>query len=108
MADVKQGDGWIAFAVILGFMAGTWNALQGFISLLFKEAAPSGGLVFLTLQQWGFMLIIFGVLQVVAAFMVSGRKNSAGSSPSFLRHWVSWPGRPTSGSYRSVGSQRLF
>jgi len=76
MAEGKSHDGWIAYAVLLAFMAGTTNALFGFISLLFKEAYPSNSIAALNVQQWGWLLIVLGVLQCIAAYMISTRKNS--------------------------------
>jgi len=76
MADGKPNEGWIAYAVLLAFMAGVTNALFGFIALLFKEALPAGGIAALSTQQWGWLLIALGVVQCIAGYMISTRKNS--------------------------------
>lgn len=97
MSNGKQGDGWIAFATILAAMAGVTNALFGFGWLFFKEAFPERELLYLGAEQWGWVLVIFGALQVIAAFTLIARKNWGRiftiiiAAVSFIA-WISWVG----------------
>jgi len=75
MAEGKHGEGWVAFAIVLAMMAGSVNAIFGITALLSKEAFASESLAHVTLQQVGWVLLIFGVLQFVVAFALAGRKN---------------------------------
>lgn len=76
MADERHGEGWIAFAIVMALMAGCVNGIFGITALLAKTAFKAGSVTQLTLQQWGWVLLIFGVLQIVASLMLAGRKNS--------------------------------
>ena len=97
MADEKHGEGWIAFAIVMALMAGCANGIFGLTAVFSKEAFKEGSLAYVTLQQWGWVLMLFGVLQIVAAIMLAGRKNSGRifaivlAALSFLG-WMFWVG----------------
>jgi hypothetical protein len=71
--DLPTGSGWVMFASILLAIAGIWNAIQGFLAI--AEAHIVSGekaFVFSDAKFWGWVILIVGVLQVVAAFALWG------------------------------------
>jgi hypothetical protein len=66
--------GWIWFAACMMIMTGTFNAIYGLVALFddtYYTVGPQGLLVF-DLTQWGWILLIFGVLAVFAGFAILG------------------------------------
>src|SRR5215217_3593421 len=67
--DLPTGSGWVMFASIMLGIAGVWNAIQGFLAI--AEANIVGGdkqFVFSDIKTWGWIILVVGVLQLVAAF----------------------------------------
>ena len=98
MEDGKHAEGWIAFATILAATAGVANALFGMSWLFAKETFPQGGVIYVTAQEWGWILVIFGALQVIAAFMLIARKNYGRIftiiiAAISLLAWTGWAGQ---------------
>jgi hypothetical protein len=66
------GDGWIGFAAIMLGFAGVWNTINGMLAIgssrVFVDEAVY---VFSDLNTWGWIILILGVLQLVAAFGVA-------------------------------------
>ena len=72
----KSMEGWIGFAGILMVIIGVIDIFQGLIALFEDEYyVPTGsGFLLLDLTAWGWTLLIWGVLLVVAALaLMSGQ-----------------------------------
>jgi hypothetical protein len=68
------GSGWIAFAGAYLFVAGLMNLIWGIVALANKSAFTENGLVWSTLDLWGWIAIATGTLQVVAGAMIVARR----------------------------------
>jgi hypothetical protein len=67
-----RGYGWIAFAAVLLALAGVFNVIDGLAALL-KDDYVLDDLLFGSLEAWGWFFMIWGVIQVIAAFaLLSG------------------------------------
>lgn len=78
-------------------IAGSVNVIFGITALLGKAAVPSDSVAYVTLQQWGWVLLIFGVLQFVVTMMLASRKNSGRILAMVLAVlslivWIPWTG----------------
>lgn len=69
-----EETGWITFAgaylIIAGFMNGAW----GLVALVNKSAFTENGLIWSNLKTWGWIALVFGVLQAIAGLLVLGRR----------------------------------
>jgi hypothetical protein len=68
--------GWIWFAAALLVLNGTFNLIDGLVSL-FKHRVyvqPSGSLVVFNYTAWGWILLLIGILQVLAGFALFAGK----------------------------------
>lgn len=74
-----SGAGWFTFAGVLFVLAGVANILWGIGALDTKEYLPEGGLLFSSLTFWGWVSIIWGVLQLVGSYLLLTRSASAPS-----------------------------
>lgn len=66
--------GWVWFAAVMLIMNGTFNAIYGLVALVddqYYTVGPQGLLVF-DLTQWGWVLLIFGVLAVLSGVALFG------------------------------------
>jgi hypothetical protein len=71
--EMPTGAGWVMFASIMLAIAGIWNVIQGILGI--AEANIVGGeqaFVFSDVKLWGWVIMIVGVLQVLAAFALWG------------------------------------
>ena len=68
------GSGWVAFAGAYLFVAGAMNIIWGIVALSNKSAFHESGLVWSTLNTWGWIAIVTGTLQVVAGLMILARR----------------------------------
>jgi len=76
--EMPTGAGWVMFASIMLCIAGVWNAIQGFLAI--AEADIVGGgqhYIFSNVKTWGWIIMIVGVLQVIAAFSLWKGSNLA-------------------------------
>jgi uncharacterized membrane protein (DUF2068 family) len=63
------GGGWLMFAAMLLGLAGTFNVFDGILAISkSKFFTPSATYVFSDLKTWGWIVLILGVMQLVAAF----------------------------------------
>jgi hypothetical protein len=69
----ESGSGWLAFAGAYLIVAGGMNLIWGIVALANKSAFHESGLVWSSLNTWGWISIIVGALQVVASLMVFSR-----------------------------------
>jgi hypothetical protein len=76
--DTRQrySSGWIAFAGAYMLVAGGMNVIWGIVALSNKSAFHEDGLVWSSLNTWGWIAIVVGGLQVLAGFLVSARQFS--------------------------------
>lgn len=95
--EKTHSEGWISFAAILAALAGIANALWGFAAIVGSTAFPSGGILFTTYMTWGWLLLAFGVLQIIACFALIMRSNAGRilaivlASVSIVA-WMTWLG----------------
>jgi hypothetical protein len=68
--DVR-GGGWLSFAAIMLGLAGTWNFIDGMLAIGRSHVyGPNASYVFSDLRTWGWIIMLLGVLQVLAAFAI--------------------------------------
>jgi hypothetical protein len=70
----EPGSGWIAFAGAYLLVAGGMNLIWGIVALSNKSAFNETGLVWSTLDTWGWIAIVTGALQMLAGLMVLARR----------------------------------
>ena len=71
MDESVKGGGWLFFAGIMIFIAGVLNAIWGIAAI--DEArffVEDTRFIIEDLQTWGWIILIVGVLQLVAAFSI--------------------------------------
>ncbi|MDA0167393.1 hypothetical protein OM076_44450 [Solirubrobacter ginsenosidimutans] len=81
MASRSAWGGWIVFAAIVLLMVGAMDVLQGFVAI-FKDdyvVATRKGLAIVDVTAWGWSMVLWGALLVVAGL---GLLNGAG--------WARW------------------
>ena len=67
--DYAPGSGWILFAASMLGIAGVWNSIEGLLAIGKSHVyGPSTTYVFSDLRTWGWILLIVGIVQVLAAF----------------------------------------
>jgi hypothetical protein len=99
--DEIRGAGWIMFAGIMIFLAGVLNAIWGIAAI--DEAQffiEDDKFILSDLKTWGWILLIVGLIQLVAAFSIwSGGEfgrwiGIVGASLSAVGALLSLPGYP--------------
>ena len=83
--NARSMAGWIGFAAIVLVIIGGIDFFQGLIALFEDEYyVPTGsGFLVFDLTGWGWTMIIWGVLLVLAGFgLAAGRGGRAGSRSS--------------------------
>ena len=70
----EPGSGWIAFAGAYLLVAGGMNLIWGIVALSNKSAFHESGLVWSTLNTWGWIAIVTGGAQMLAGCMVLARR----------------------------------
>jgi hypothetical protein len=78
MADrgsAVEGSSYSNFAGIFLFVVGLFNVLEGFMTLWRKEYFEGADLVVSNLQTWGWAMLIIGVVQVLAGWLVLSRSS---------------------------------
>jgi hypothetical protein len=67
------GGGWITFAAVMLGLAGTFNVIDGIVALSKSSFFTANATyVFSNLHTWGWIVLILGVLQLLAAFSLFG------------------------------------
>jgi hypothetical protein len=66
--------GWIAFAGIYLGLAGLFNLIWGLTALANKEYFVEDGLVWSSLQTWGWIAVLVAAAQIVTGIMVFSRR----------------------------------
>jgi hypothetical protein len=68
--DVR-GVGWLTFAAVMLGLAGTWNVFDGILALAnSKVYGVNRTYVFSDLRTWGWIVLLLGCLQLLAAFLI--------------------------------------
>ena len=78
MADrgsAVEGSSYSNFAGIFLFVVGLFNILEGFMTLWRKEYFEGADLVVSNLQTWGWAMLVIGVVQVLAGWLVLSRSS---------------------------------
>ena len=73
-AAERSGPGWVAFASAYLAIAGGMHVIWGIVALSNKSAFHEDGLVWSKLDTWGWIAIVLGALQMVAALMIFARR----------------------------------
>ena len=73
-SDYVAGAGWIGFAAIMLGFAGIWNTINGMLAIGSSRVfVGEQTFVFSDLNTWGWIILVLGILQLIAAFaIVSG------------------------------------
>jgi hypothetical protein len=66
-------SGWWAFAGTMLLIVGGFNLIDGIAALAQKEYFNESGLLYENLTFWGWLSLIVGILQILAAFLVFAR-----------------------------------
>jgi hypothetical protein len=70
--DRPEGSGWVLFAALLLGLAGLWNFLAGIAAIADAHVyLADANYVFSDLMTWGWIIMILGILQGVAALALS-------------------------------------
>ena len=70
----ERGSGWIAFAGIMLILVGALDIVNGLWALDHKDTAPNiQQLMYADLKTWGWIMLIWGIIVVIAGFLVFGR-----------------------------------
>ncbi len=68
-----QGVGWVTFASVMLGVAGVWNSIDGILAIADSRVYTDHAvLVFSSLSTWGWIVLILGILQLVAAGALVG------------------------------------
>jgi hypothetical protein len=69
-----QGVGWVTFAAVMLGVAGTWNFIDGMLAIFSSRVYTENAVyVFSDLNTWGWIVMILGIIQGLAALaLVSG------------------------------------
>ncbi len=73
MAEREQSTGIVTFAATLFALAGFFHGIQGLGAIFKKEYFSEAGLLYSNLAFWGWVWLIFGILQIAASYMILGR-----------------------------------
>jgi hypothetical protein len=65
--------GWLVFAGVMFLIGGAANILWGVAALDNKSYLPESGLLFSTLETWGWISIIWGLVMLATSLMVFAR-----------------------------------
>ena len=69
--EYVRGKGWLTFASVMLGLAGTWNVIDGILALAnSKVYGANRSYVFSDLRTWGWIVMLLGCLQLLAAFLI--------------------------------------
>jgi hypothetical protein len=73
-----RGGGWIVFAASMLGLAGSWNTIQGILAIADSRVyVGEHTFVFSDLKTWGWIMLVLGVLQLLAAFGIVAGSEAA-------------------------------
>jgi hypothetical protein len=68
---VDPGSGWISFAMTMMLLIGALNVLEGIVALSdSKFYSTHAVFVFSNLRTWGWIMLVLGVLQFIAGYVL--------------------------------------
>lgn len=68
---VGTASGWIGFAALMLGLAGVWNIFDGILAVANSRVYTARSTyVFSDLRTWGWIILVLGILQLVAAFSI--------------------------------------
>jgi hypothetical protein len=71
--DAPQGSGWVIFAGVMLALAGIWNSLDGILAIASSRVYTANSVVvFGDLNTWGWIMLILGIIQLIAAGALFG------------------------------------
>lgn len=71
--DAAEGVGWVVFASIMLFIAGTWNFIDGILAISSSHVyVANAHYVFSDLKTWGWIVMLLGIAQLAAGAAVVG------------------------------------
>jgi hypothetical protein len=71
--EVPSGSGWITFAAVLLGLAGIWNSVDGILAISSSRVYTGNSVfVFSDLNTWGWIMLILGIIQLIAAGSLLG------------------------------------
>jgi hypothetical protein len=66
-----KGVGWVTFAVVLLGLAGIWNVVDGILAISKSHVyTANASYVFSDLKTWGWIVLILGILEGLAALAI--------------------------------------
>jgi hypothetical protein len=69
--DAPTGVGWVMFAAVMLGLAGIWNFLDGILAIGSSRVyAGHQTFVFSDLKTWGWIMMILGIVQCIAALIL--------------------------------------
>jgi hypothetical protein len=71
--DLPAGTGWVMFAAVMLGLAGIWNSIAGILAISSSRVyAGHDVFVFSNLNTWGWIVLILGIIQLIAALSLFG------------------------------------
>ena len=72
--EEPYGQGWVLFASIMLGLLGVWNFFEGIAAISNAHVfVANADYIFSGLHTWGWIILVLGILQIVAAmFLLSG------------------------------------
>jgi hypothetical protein len=69
--ESEHGAGWLTFAVVLLGLAGLWNFIEGILAVASSRVYTENSVfVFSGLNTWGWIVLILGIIQALAALAI--------------------------------------
>lgn len=68
-----SSSGWVTFAAVLFAVAGAGNIIWGLGALGKQSAFAEGGLIYGSLQMWGWIALIWGIVVLLGAVLLFTR-----------------------------------
>jgi hypothetical protein len=69
-----RGSGWLVFASMVLGIVGIFNVIDGIVALSKSKFYVAGAVfVFSDLRTWGWIVLIVGIVEILAAFALLGR-----------------------------------
>ena len=66
--DLPRGMGWVTFAAVMLGVVGVWNSIDGILAIADSRVyTNSSTFVFSDLNTWGWIMLILGIIQLIAA-----------------------------------------
>lgn len=66
--DLPRGMGWVTFAAVMLGVVGVWNSIDGILAIADSRVyTNSSTFVFSDLNTWGWIMLILGIVQLIAA-----------------------------------------